>query len=222
MFKLINNSKEQTINTKPFITVAGNVGAGKSTLTTIVGERFGFNTHFEKVDGNPYLEDFYTDQSAYGFHLQLYFLAQRFKQQKDIDLNGESNIQDRSIYEDAEIFAKNLYENGIMSERDYTTYRDLFYDMIPHLRKPDLMIFLDGSIETILKRISLRGREMEQEVDTAYWQNLHNRYKEWIQNYTDSPVLYVNIDEVDLVDNPDHIDKLCKEISKALNIDPIK
>ena len=217
MFKLVNQSNTPASRDK-FITVAGNVGAGKSTLTKLVGERLGFETHFEKVDGNPYLEDFYQDQEKWGFHLQLYFLTQRFKQQKEIHANGLNNIQDRSIYEDVEIFARNLYDNGKMTKRDYITYRDLFNDMVPYLKKPDLMIYLDGSIDTIISRINLRGREMEKTVDLDYWKNLHSRYEKWIKEYDQSPVLYVNINEVDLINNPEHLDVLCDEIKKVLGM----
>ncbi|OPJ56006.1 deoxynucleoside kinase [Alkalithermobacter paradoxus] len=201
-----------------FITVAGNVGAGKSTLTKMLGEKLNFKTHFEKVDTNPYLDDFYTDQEKWGFHLQLYFLAQRFKQQKEISCNGFDNIQDRSIYEDVEIFAKSLYENGKMNKRDFETYTELFYDMIPYLKKPDLMIYLTGSIDSIISRINTRGRDMEKRVSKDYWENLHRRYDHWIKNYKESPVLYVNIDEVDIIENPHHLDIIASKVLDILKL----
>lgn len=200
-----------------FITVAGNVGAGKSTLTKLLSEKLNLKSHFEKVDCNPYLDDFYKDQEKWGFHLQLYFLAQRFKQQKEISQNGFDNIQDRSIYEDVEIFAKSLYENNKMNKRDFETYKDLFYDMIPYLKKPDLMIYLTGSIDSIINRINSRGRDMEKRVPRDYWENLHSRYESWIKSYNESPVLHVNIDELDLLENPSHLDDLCKNIKSILH-----
>lgn len=219
MFKLenehlLNKNKNEHI----FITLAGNVGAGKSTLTRLVGERLGLDTHYEKVSGNPYLEDYYKDQEKWGFHLQLYFLTQRFKQQVNIYKNGKDNIQDRSIYEDLEIFAKKLYEDNLMSERDFFTYKDLFNSITENLQTPDLMIFLDGSIDTVLERIHSRGRDMEKLVDLDYWKDLHKRYKEWVPKYDKSPVLYVNIDEMDLIKNPEHLDLLCEKIRSILDI----
>ncbi|MDR5659060.1 deoxynucleoside kinase [Serpentinicella sp. ANB-PHB4] len=200
-----------------FITISGNVGAGKSTFTEIMGNALEFNTSFEKVVGNPYLSDFYEDQSRWSFHLQLYFLSQRFQDQKRIGELNQNHIQDRSIYEDVEIFAKSLHDNKKMSDRDFDTYSELFYCMMtPYLVKPDLMIFLDGSIDTILKRINQRGREMEQKIPNDYWIDLHNRYKNWIKNYTHSPVLVIDIDKVDLIEKPEQVEIITKEIKKIL------
>ncbi len=217
MYKYIKN-KELKLNENRFIAVAGNVGAGKSTLTKLVGEKLGFKTHYESVDTNPYLEDFYKDQSKWGFHLQLYFLSQRFKQQHLITNNGFNNIQDRSIYEDVEIFAKNLYDSGVMSEKDYNTYRELFHNMVSHLKSPDLLIYLDGSIESIIDRIDKRGREMEKLVNHSYWENIHKRYDNFISKYDKSNILVVNIDEVDLLENEKQLDELCNEIKKILKL----
>ena len=220
MFKLQNEEmlKERDASKPVYITIAGNVGAGKSTLTRMVGERLGFDMHYEKVDGNPYLEDFYKDKLEWGFRLQLYFLSQRFNQQKEICSNGKSNIQDRSIYEDCEIFAKELHESNFMTDVDYQTYYDLFYDLTKHLEKPDLMIFLNGSIEKVLERIDIRGRDMEKSVDREYWAGLHKRYEKWMPNYKESAVLHVNIDEFDLVKNPEHLDLICNKIKEILSI----
>ena len=196
-----------------FITVAGNVGAGKSTFTRMLGDLLGFNTSFEKVKDNPYLEDFYRDQERWGFHLQLYFLSQRFQDQKAIGETKANHIQDRSIYEDAEIFAKSLYDNGKMTKRDYQTYCELFYAMMqPYLLQPDLLVYLDGSVDTIISRIHQRGREMEKAVPREYWMNLHNRYENWLKEYKESPILRINIDEIDLVENPQQGKIIAKEI----------
>lgn len=213
--ELLNLNKN---NGHYFITVAGNVGAGKSTVTRMVGKKLGFDTHFEKVYGNPYLNDFYKDQKKWGFHLQLYFLAQRFKQQEEIHKNGRNNIQDRSIYEDVEIFAKNLKDNGLMEKRDFETYKDLFYETTSHLQKPDLMIYLTGSFDKVLERINKRGRDMEKQVDTNYWRNLHLYYEKWMPTYNLSPVLYVNIDKLDIIKYPEHLDALCDKIKEILQL----
>ncbi len=203
-----------------FITVAGNVGAGKSTFTKLIGEKLNFNTSFEKVADNPYLEDFYQDQARWGFHLQLYFLSQRFQDQKAIGEANEDHIQDRSIYEDAEIFAKSLYDNGKMSERDYHTYSELFYAMMsPYLARPDLMVYLHGSVDTIIDRIHQRGREMEKAVPREYWVNLHERYEKWLAEYKESPILVLNIDEVDLMEKPEQIEIIAREIEYLKNTD---
>lgn len=210
--------KNRNVNDGFFITISGNVGAGKSTFTEIIGKELNFNTSFEKVVGNPYLEDFYEDQTKWSFHLQTYFLSQRFQDQKRIGELNQNHIQDRSIYEDVEIFARSLYENKKMSERDYNTYSELFYCMMsPYLVKPDLMIFLDGSIETIIERISLRGRDMEKKIPVEYWADLHKRYKAWISQYKQSPILVVNIDEIDLINKPNHVGYVTREIREIMH-----
>ncbi len=217
MFKYEKNV-DKPLNDNLFITVAGNVGAGKSTLTRLVGEKLGFETHYETVEKNPYLEKFYGDQKKWGFHLQLYFLSQRFKQQSDFNKNNLNNIQDRSIYEDVEIFARNLFDNGTMTEDDYFTYKELFHNMVDYLKTPDLLIYINGSLDSIVNRINSRGREMEKQVDISYWENLHNRYEGFIEGYNKSNVLYVDIDQVDLLEGDGHLDLLCDKIKEILNI----
>lgn len=216
MFKVDYNNFKKKCTEQPFVIVAGNVGAGKSTYTEILSNNLNLKSYYEKVDGNPYLEDFYKNQTMWGFHLQLYFLTQRYEQQREIDTSNTSNIQDRSIFEDAEIFARNLYDIGKMSERDFQVYTSVYKSMIPSLKKPDLMIYLDGSIETIINRIKLRGRDIEQSTDIEYWISLHKKYEQWIKEYTHSPVLYVNIDKVDLVKYPEQIEPLCEQIRRIL------
>ncbi len=217
MFKFIERV-DKPLGENLLISVAGNVGAGKSTLTKLIGEKLGFEVQFEAVDDNPYLERFYEDQERWAFHSQLYFLSQRFKYHNKFTTNGLNNIQDRSIYEDVDIFAKNLYDNGKMSEDDYKMYTELFENMSAFSATPDLLIFLDGSIDSILQRINVRGREMEKHVEIEYWENLHNRYKEFLENYNKSNVLVVNIDKVDLLEGEGHLDMLVDEIKKALNL----
>ena len=205
------------------ITIGAMIGAGKSSLAKLVGEHFGTEVFYESVDDNPILPLFYTasdeeiQEKRYPFLLQLWFLNTRFKSIKKALVN-KNNVLDRSIYEDVEIFARNLYDNEKMTKRDYITYRDLFNDMVPYLRRPDLMIYLDGSLDSIIHRINLRGRDMEKTVDIEYWENLHNRYEKWISEYDQSPVLYVNINEVDLINNPEHLDMLCEKIKEILGM----
>lgn len=217
MFRLLNQHIRPEPRDYHFITVIGNVGAGKSTLTRTLSEALGYDASFERVSNNPYLNDFYEDQPAWGFHLQIYFLGQRFKDVVEIQKVARHHIQDRSIYEDVEIFARALYETGKMSERDFTTYHELFDNMVSHLIKPDLAIYLTGSLETILHRIALRGRESEKAVPAAYWADLHRRYELFMQQYTNSPVLEVNVDQFDLVQNPEHVDLLVTEVRSFLD-----
>lgn len=216
MFRITNQHVRPEPRDYKFITVIGNVGAGKSTLTRKLSELLQFDASYERVDNNPYLSDFYQDQKAWGFHLQIYFLGQRYKDIVDIQKVGRDHIQDRSIYEDVGIFARALYESGKMATRDYETYSALFHNMVSQLIKPDLAIYLTGSLETILDRISQRGRESERQVPTAYWAELHNRYERFIGGYDQSPILWVDIDRFDLYKHPEHLNMLAGEIRRFL------
>lgn len=197
------------------ITIAGTVGVGKSTMTNALADALGFRTSFEKVDTNPYLDKFYADFERWSFHLQIYFLAERFKEQKRIFEYGGGFIQDRSIYEDTGIFARMHYEKGTMSPVDYETYKSLFDAMVmtPYFPHPDLLIYLEGSIDDILERIKLRGRPMEQQTPVTYWEEMHGRYENWINNFNACPVLRLNINDYDLFNNPESIEPIVEKIA---------
>ena len=187
------------MNSKVFVAVAGNIGSGKSSLTRMLSEHYGWKSFYESVDNNPYLADFYNDMSRWSFNLQVYFLSKRFNDHKKIVEGNESVIQDRSIYEDAEIFARNLHMIGKMDERDYTNYVELYKVMMQYLRPPDLLIFLDARIETLVKQIARRGREYEQSIPRSYLEQLSVHYREWIKSYRLGPLLIIPSDEVDFV-----------------------
>ncbi|MBN1398862.1 MAG: deoxynucleoside kinase [Bacteroidetes bacterium] len=184
-----------------FVTVAGNIGAGKSSLSKLLGAHFQWKPYMESVEDNPYLSDFYSDMSRWSFHLQIYFLANRFKCHKEIAESSESVIQDRSIYEDAEIFARNLYNIGKMTERDYKNYISLFHVMIEYLKPPDLMIYLRSNVDTLVKQISIRGRDFEQNIERSYLEQLNKLYEEWIAGYKLGPLLVIENDDLDFVNN---------------------
>ncbi|MCZ8538622.1 MULTISPECIES: deoxynucleoside kinase [Paenisporosarcina] len=196
------------------ITIAGTVGVGKSTMTKALADALKFHTSFEKVDANPYLDRFYDDFEKWSFHLQIYFLAERFKEQKRIFEYGGGFIQDRSIYEDTGIFAKMHMEKGTMNLTDYETYTSLFDAMVmtPYFPHPDLLIYLDGSIEDILSRIQLRGRPMEQATPVEYWYEMHERYENWINSFNGCPVLRLNINDYDLMKNPETVEPIVERI----------
>jgi deoxyadenosine/deoxycytidine kinase len=200
------------------ITIAGTVGVGKSTMTNALADALRFRTSFEKVDTNPYLDKFYADFERWSFHLQIYFLAERFKEQKRIFEYGGGFIQDRSIYEDTGIFAKMHYEKGTMSPVDYETYKSLFDAMVmtPYFPHPDLLIYLEGSLDDILDRIKLRGRPMEQQTPISYWEEMHGRYENWINSFNACPVLRLNINEYDLFNNPESIEPIVEKIASHI------
>jgi deoxyadenosine/deoxycytidine kinase len=199
-----------------FIAVAGNIGAGKSSLARLLGERFRWKPYFESVDDNPYLSDFYSDMSRWSFHLQIYFLANRFKCHKEIVESSESVIQDRSIYEDAEIFARNLYDIGKMTERDYTNYVSLFHVMMEYLKPPDLMIYLRANIDTLVKQISKRGRDFEQGIQRSYLETLNVLYEDWITRYKLGPLLIIESDNLDFVNNKIDLDYILASVKDHL------
>lgn len=200
------------------ITIAGTVGVGKSTMTTALANALNFKTSFEKVDKNPYLENFYDDFERWSFHLQVYFLAERFKEQKKIFEYGGGFIQDRSIYEDTGIFAKMHYDNGTMSPTDYETYTSLFDAMVmtPYFPHPDLLIYLEGSFDEIIKRIQQRGRDMEKSTPISYWEEMYTRYTNWIDNFNACPILRINISDYDLIKEENSIPLILEKIGHSL------
>lgn len=198
--------------------VAGTVGVGKSTFTTALAQALGFKVSMEKVDGNPYLDRYYGDFNRWSFHLQVYFLAERFKEQKRLFQYGGGFIQDRSIYEDTAIFAQMNYDNGTMALEDFETYTSLFQAMVmtPYFRPPDLIIYLEGDFRDILERVQKRGRPSELATDPSYWKDLYDRYGQWIETFTQAPVLRLNIKAYDLFGDEDSLTSLLKKISNIL------
>jgi deoxyadenosine/deoxycytidine kinase len=211
----MNLREKYSIPHNAVITIAGTVGVGKSTMTNALANALNFRTSFEKVDTNPYLDKFYADFERWSFHLQIYFLAERFKEQKRIFEYGGGFIQDRSIYEDTGIFAKMHYEKGTMTEVDYETYTNLFDAMVmtPYFPHPDLLIYLEGSLEDILSRIKERGRPMEQQTPIAYWEEMHRRYEDWINNFNACPVLRLNINDYDIMSNEGSIEPIVERVA---------
>ncbi len=207
------------MSSKIFVAVAGNIGSGKSSLTRMLGSYYNWKTYFESVDDNPYLSDFYGDMNRWSFNLQVYFLSKRFNDHKKIVESPESSIQDRSIYEDAEIFARNLHLIGKMDKRDYTNYVELFKVMMQYLQPPDLLIYLEARIETLLTQIARRGREYEQSIPRSYLEQLDGHYKEWISGYKSGPLLIIPSDEVDFVHERGDFNRILMLIqSKLLEI----
>lgn len=200
--------------TEPFyLAIAGNIGVGKTTLTQMLSSHLGWHPYFERVIDNPYLDDFYADMNRWSFNLQVYFLSRRFMDQRLISASPESCVQDRTIYEDAEIFAYILHKQGHMSDRDYQNYRDLFYTMTDYLRKPHLVLYLRASTWTLISRIRKRGRDYEKRITAEYLFELNEAYEHWIQELQKSiPVLIVEADRIDFEKSTDEFTTLCARI----------
>lgn len=198
---------------KYLIGIAGNIGVGKTTVTEKLAAKLGWRPYFESVIDNPYLDDFYKDMSRWSFHLQIYFLAHRFRSQKEIADAPQSAIQDRTIYEDVEIFARSLYEQGYMNERDYATYRDLFHNMVPYLPRPDMIIYLRASVDTLMNRIASRGRDFERTIQREYIEYLNRSYERWMeQARKEFCVLEIDANNVDYVNDGDDLEHLIEKI----------
>ena len=188
---------------KKFVAVAGNIGSGKSSLTKVLSDYFKWEAFYERVDDNPYLSDFYDDMRRWSFNLQVFFLSSRFNHHRQINDAPYSVVQDRSIYEDAEIFARNLFEMGLMSRRDYENYSELFKLMTSFLRPPDLLVYLKASVPTLVRHIQTRGRDYESTIRIEYLERLNRLYDDWVTRFDLGPKLYLNVDETDFVNNPD-------------------
>lgn len=199
------------------VAIAGNIGAGKTTLCGQLAKHFGWQVHYESTDDNPYLADFYTDMRRWSFNLQIYFLHTRYNQIMQI-LNGNvAVIQDRTIYEDAHIFAPNLYEMGLMTGRDFNNYSALFHSMTANIQPPDLLIYLKASIPTLVDHIQKRGREYEGSISIDYLKKLNERYENWISQYQLGRILIVSTDDVDFVHNPEDLGTIIQSVRTQLH-----
>ena len=201
---------------KRFVAIAGNIGVGKSTLTALLREQLTWQPFFEAVNDNPYLADFYTDMRRWSFHSQIYFLSRRLRHHWQLLQCANSVIQDRTVYEDAEIFARNLYQQGLMDERDYHSYCELYDVVTTVLPPPDLIVYLRATVPTLKERIRRRGRPYEQDIATSYLDQLNTLYDEWIERFSLCPVLSVPCDDLDFVLIPAHLTLITSKILERL------
>jgi deoxyadenosine/deoxycytidine kinase len=198
------------------IVIAGNIGAGKTTLTKLLAQHYKWEPHFENVDNNPYLDDFYRDMKRWSFNLQIYFLRTRFQQIVKIKKSDKTVIQDRSIYEDAYIFAPNLYEMGLMSHRDFENYRQLFELISSLVSPPDLLIYLKASVPTLVKQIEKRGRDYEKNISIEYLKKLNEKYNNWIETYDKSKHIIIDVDNLDFINNKKDFGYILERIDAEL------
>lgn len=199
------------------IAVAGNIGSGKTTLTKLLSKHYKWEAHYEDVVDNPYLDDFYTNMARWSFNLQIYFLNSRYRQVLTIRESGKNVIQDRTIYEDAHIFAPNLHAMGLMTNRDFKNYSGLFDLMETLILPPDLLIYLRSSIPNLVNQIHKRGREYENSISIDYLSRLNERYEAWVQNYGKGKLLIVNVDQYNFVDKPEHLGEVINRIDAEIH-----
>ncbi len=203
---------------KQFVAIAGNVGVGKSTLTAMLAQKLGWEPFYEAVGDNPYLADFYQDMRRWSFHSQIFFLSRRLRHHRQLLDSPNSVVQDRSVYEDAEIFAHNLYQQGHMSDRDYRSYRELYEVLVLFLPPPDLVVYLKASVPTLLERIAKRGRDFERDISPLYLQRLNELYDAWIEDFTLCPVLTLPADDLDFVRFNGHLEVITEQVLEKLQI----
>lgn len=197
--------------------ICGNIGSGKTSLAEKLGHHYGWDVLYESVDNNPYLADFYEDMEKWSFHLQVHFLNSRFTQIKTIQDSKMSAIQDRTIYEDAYIFALNLYRSQLLNDRDYQTYLDLFNSMVKHIHAPDLLIYLKADIPKLVNQIQKRGRDYERKMRIDYLKNLNDHYTEWIKSYDHGKLLIIDVDDLDFINNPEDFSFVVERIDAEIN-----
>ena len=199
------------------VAIAGNIGSGKTTLTGLLAKHYKWQPHFEDVEDNPYLDDFYNQMERWSFNLQIYFLNSRFRQILDIREQDKKVIQDRTIYEDAYIFAPNLHAMGLMTNRDYENYRSLFDLMESVTEGPDLLIYLRSSIPNLVNQIHKRGRDYENNISIDYLRRLNERYEAWIHGYDKGNIIILDVDNLDFVDNPEHLGEVINRIDAEIH-----
>jgi len=204
-------------NQNMHIAIAGNIGAGKTTLTKLLAKHYKWNTHFEDAEDNPYLYDFYEDMQRWSFNLQIYFLNSRLNQIMEIRRSNKTVIQDRTIYEDAYIFAPNLHAMGLMTTRDYKNYMDLFNTMMTFIQPPELLIYLRATIPTLVRQIQKRGREYEESIRLDYLKRLNERYEAWISTYETGNLLIIDVDEINFFDNSEDLGTIITKIDGEIH-----
>jgi len=199
------------------IAIVGNIGAGKTTLTGLLAKHLGWEPQFEEVEDNPYLEDFYSDMKRWSFNLQIFFLNSRFRHIVELQKRHANIIQDRTIYEDAYIFAENLHDMGLMTTRDFENYSNIFESIVSFIKPPDLLIYLKASVPTLVDNIQLRGRDYEAGIRLDYLSKLNDKYQKWISNYQDGKLLILDKDRLDFANKPEDLGFVIEEIEKNLN-----